>query len=130
MQRLVARLREFATNVFEAKDIDLEFTVADEVNDVKLDMEARRDFFLIGKEAINNAAKYAQCSKVIIDLSIVNRQLHLWVKDDGIGFDVQQADGGNGLGNMQRRAAALRGDFKIQSEPGKGTAIHLQIPLP
>src|SRR5512138_1126030 len=89
MQKLVARLREFATNVFEAKDIDLEFTVSDEVNDVKLDMEARRDFFLIGKEAINNAAKYAQCSKVIIDLNIVNRQLHLWVKDDGIGFDVQ-----------------------------------------
>lgn len=130
MQRLVARLREFATNVFEAKDIDLEFTVSDEVNDVKLDMEARRDFFLIGKEAINNAAKYAQCQKVIITIEIINRQLHLLVKDDGIGFDVQQADGGNGMGNMQRRASSLRGDLKIQSQPGKGTVIHLQIPLP
>jgi signal transduction histidine kinase len=126
----VARLREFATNVFEAKDIDLEFTVSDEVNDVKLDMEARRDFFLIGKEAINNAAKYAQCQKVIITIEIINRQLHLLVKDDGIGFDVQQADGGNGMGNMQRRASSLRGDLKIQSQPGKGTVIHLQIPLP
>lgn len=130
MQKLVARLREFATNVFEAKDIDLEFTVADEVNDVKLDMEARRDFFLIGKEAINNAAKYAHCHKVFINIEIINRQLSLLVKDDGVGFEVQQADAGNGLGNMQRRANAMRGTLKIQSAPAAGTTIHLQVPLP
>jgi signal transduction histidine kinase len=129
MQKLVARLREFATSVFEARDIELEFVADEGVQDVKLDMEARRDFFLIGKEAINNAAKYAHCEKVWIHLSLQDRILKLLVKDNGRGFDVKAADGGNGMGNMQRRADALRGKLQIKSTPETGTEIKLSVPV-
>lgn len=129
MHKIVARMREFATNVFEAKEIDLSFTVAEEVNEVKLDMEARRDFFLVFKEAVNNAAKYSKCSKAEVEICVVKKQLLFHVKDNGIGFDVKSADGGNGLGNMQKRADALRGKLSIQSETGKGTTVLLNVPL-
>lgn len=66
MQKTVARMREFATNVLEAKNIELEFRVTEPDDDVKLDMEARKDFFLIFKEAVNNTAKYSKCTKASI----------------------------------------------------------------
>lgn len=129
MQKLVARLREFATQVLEAKEVTLQFEADEAVNDVRLDMEARRDFFLIGKEAINNAAKYARASRVHIQLQVQQRQLIMQLTDDGVGFDMTSADTGNGLGNMQRRAAALRGRLVIQSAPGQGTRLSLRIPI-
>lgn len=129
MQRLIARMREFATNVLEAKDMLIEFEADESLNNMKPDMEYRRDLFLLFKEAVNNAAKYSEGTKVKILIAPEFQKLKLVVADNGKGFDVKQADGGNGLGNMQRRAAALRGTIQILSEPGKGTTITLTSPL-
>lgn len=129
MQRIVARMREFATNVLESKDIEPVFHVAGNVNEVKLDMEQRRDFFLVFKEAVNNVAKYSKCKKATIQIGELKSRLVLMVKDDGVGFDVKTADGGNGLGNMQKRADALKGRLQIHSKPGEGTQVTLNIPV-
>ena len=129
MNKVTARMREFATNVLEAKEIDLEFTVDEKVYDEKLNMEARKDFFLIFKEAVNNAAKYSKAHKVIVHISAQHKNLMLSVKDDGVGFDVVKADSGNGLGNMKKRAEAMRGSLKFESMAGQGTNVILKIPI-
>jgi len=129
MQKITARMREFATNVLEAKEIELEFNVADEVYDVKLDMEARRDFFLVFKEAANNAAKYSKASMVNILIQMKNKKLQFEIKDNGVGFDVPNADAGNGMGNMKKRAEAMQGQLSIVSEKGAGTTVVLKIPV-
>ena len=129
MQKIIARMREYATNILEAKDIEVLFNIEEEVNDVKLDMEARRDFFLIFKEAVNNAAKYSKSEKVKISLLINNKQLTLEVIDDGEGFDVAHADSGNGLSNMQKRADAMQGRLQITSKKGSGTNVKLAVPF-
>ncbi len=129
MQKVVARMREFATNVFEAKDIDIDFRAEEEVNDAQIDMEARRDFFLVFKEAVNNAAKYSKCSHAEVNILVDHKKLILTVKDNGIGFNVKTADSGNGLGNMQKRAAAMRGTIHIQSGENAGTTVTLTVPL-
>lgn len=128
MDKIVARMRSFATEVLEAKDIDLAFTVSGDVQSVHLDMEQRRDFFLIYKEAINNIAKYAHCKKTIITLELTQQKLTLSIADDGAGFDVAAADTGNGLNNMRKRAENL-GSITIESIPGSGTTVCLQIPV-
>jgi signal transduction histidine kinase len=129
MQKITARMREFATGILEAKDIELDFKADEKVNNVKLNMEARRDFFLIFKEAINNVAKYSHCSKCSIQISLHQHRLLLDVQDNGIGFDVNKADGGNGLSNMQKRAEALKGRVSIQSKHGEGTQVTLNLPV-
>ena len=113
----------------EATEIDLEFKAAEEVNDAKIDMEGRRDFFLIFKEAVNNAAKYSKCSKATVHVFVENRKLILLVKDNGAGFNVKAADGGNGLGNMQKRTDALNGKLQLTSKEGEGTEVRLTVPL-
>src|SRR4029079_4060811 len=129
MQRIVARMREFATSVLEAKDIDIEFTVDEKVHEVKLNMEQRRDFFLVFKEAVNNVAKYSMSKLAIIQIAARQHRLVLMIKDDGNGFDVNAADNGNGLGNMQKRASSLKGRLQLQSKPGEGTTVILNIPV-
>ena len=128
MQKITARMREFATNVLEAKEIDFEFVVGEGVNEVKLNMEARRDFFLIFKEAVNNAAKYSNADKVLIQLTMQDKKLMLMVKDDGAGFDLEEADG-NGLGNMNKRADSMNGNVMIKSAIREGTTVKLVIPV-
>jgi signal transduction histidine kinase len=115
--------------ILEAKDIELDFTVDEKVNDVKLNMEARRDFFLIFKEAVNNVAKYSHCSKCSIHIALGQKRLLLNVRDNGIGFDVNNADSGNGLSNMQKRAEALKGRVSVHSTPGEGTQVMLTMPV-
>jgi signal transduction histidine kinase len=129
MNKVTARMREFATNVLEAKEIDLEFTVDEKVYDGKLNMEARKDFFLIFKEAVNNAAKYSKANKVVVHITSQYKNLVLSVKDNGVGFDAAKADSGNGLGNMKKRAEAMRGVLKFESVAGQGTNVILKIPI-
>jgi ligand-binding sensor domain-containing protein/two-component sensor histidine kinase len=129
MQRVTARMREFATNVLEAKDILLHFVVEEDVFDVRLNMEARRDFFLVFKEALNNAAKYSRATEVWVSVAMYNRQLSFAIKDNGVGFDVAKADGGNGLGNMQKRADNMNGKLRVKSVEGEGTEVWLVVPV-
>jgi ligand-binding sensor domain-containing protein/two-component sensor histidine kinase len=128
MQKIAARMREFAINVLEAKEIEMDFRIDESVFDVKLNMEARRDFFLVFKEAVNNAAKYSKASMVTIQLGVHNKRLILLVEDDGIGFDPESADNGNGMNNMQKRADAMNGRLQVTSGE-RGTQLTLNIPV-
>ncbi|MFN3665146.1 MAG: two-component regulator propeller domain-containing protein [Sediminibacterium sp.] len=128
MQKITARMREIATSVLEAKDIDLLFHTDPSIDEIKLNMEARRDFFLLFKEAINNIAKYSKASLATVHLTVHHKRLLMIIKDNGIGFDIEQADG-NGLGNMYKRAASLKGRIQIQSKLNEGTQITLNIPV-
>jgi nitrate/nitrite-specific signal transduction histidine kinase len=129
MQRITARMREFATGVLEARDIDFRFGVDEQVQLLKLDMEARRDLFLLFKEAVNNLAKYSQCRHANIEIFIAGKKLVMKIADDGVGFDINNADTGNGLYNMQKRAQSLQGKLVIDAQPGKGTKVLLEMPL-
>ena len=129
MQRIVARMREYATNMLEAKDIEYQFKAEESLNDIKIDPEKRRDLFLIFKEAVNNLAKYSQCTRAHIVLKLHRKNLVMLVEDDGNGFDTKIADSGNGLINMKKRAESLKGRLEIKSAPGKGTRVIMEVPV-
>jgi PAS domain S-box-containing protein len=77
------------------------------------------------QEALNNIVKHAQASQVEIELSCVNKQGILKIKDDGIGFETSRSSNGIGLLSMRERATALGADFKVISSPGAGTVIEM-----
>ena len=90
-------------------------------------MEQRRDLFLIFKEAVNNVAKYANATEVHIEVTLNDHKLSLNIKDNGTGFDVEKADSGNGLNNMQKRAEKLNAQFNILSKENAGTTVFLEM---
>ena len=129
MQKIIARMREFASGALEPKNVDIDFHVDEHVPHIKLNMEARRDLFLIFKEAINNVAKYSNCTNVVINVSYTDKNLLLKIKDNGVGFDMQTADSGNGISNMKKRAAMLNGHIRWQTDRKRGTLVLLNIPV-
>ena len=128
MQNMVLRMREFVNHTLELKNIDVEFNVNENILSQTLPMEQRRDFFLIFKEAVNNAAKYSKATKVVIQLNKPNDTMQLCVTDNGVGFDTSRFTTSNGLKNMKERAEALHGALVINSAPGDGTLVQLQFP--
>lgn len=127
--KTIARIREFAASVCEAKNIELHMQVQEEINPILLNMEQRRHVYLICKEAINNAVKYSACTWLTITVNKQVKQIVITITDNGIGFNVKQADSGNGLSNMQKRAASLKAFFDITSNEKTGTTIQLKIPI-
>jgi signal transduction histidine kinase len=129
MGKIVARMREVAGSSLEPKDIEYRFYIDETVNHLKLDMGKRRDLFLIYKEAINNMAKYSECSKAIIHITSKNKRMIMHIEDNGCGFDETLLNDGNGLINMRKRAEGLKGRLTIKSKPGVGTELTLNIPV-
>ncbi|HSI77164.1 MAG TPA: histidine kinase [Lunatimonas sp.] len=127
MDKVIARMREFATNAMEAKDIDFQFDIDEDIYKVKLPMDSRRDLFLIFKESVNNLVKYSKCESAIIHFSLKKGKLHMRVKDYGQGFELNGADSGNGLTNMKKRAQNMGGELIIISEIGVGTEVVLDV---
>ncbi|HEX8735711.1 MAG TPA: two-component regulator propeller domain-containing protein [Pyrinomonadaceae bacterium] len=135
---LTQRMRRFASEIFTAADIDLEFRAPEANLDAPLGANLRREVFLIFKESVNNVVKHADAKAVEIEFTIENDCLILTLKDDGRGFepdaeaveyDWQATKGGNGLPGMKKRATELGGEFSVESKLGKGTLVTLRVPL-
>jgi signal transduction histidine kinase len=123
-------MRRHAEEVFALRDVDLEFNAPTADTDLKLSVGVRRDVLLIFKEAVNNAAKYSDCSRVAIDFRVEHLALTLRIKDNGKGFEIDSENDGQGLRSMTRRADALGGKLKIDARNADGTIVELQMPLP
>jgi signal transduction histidine kinase len=124
LEQYVSRIKEFA-----AFTINLEIT--DAIDRIKFPMETRKSIFLIFKEAVNNTLKYAEATEVGIYLDLLDKNdVRLIIADNGKGFDPAIVTTGNGLETMALRARNCKGNFDLQSSPGRGTAIQAILPLP
>ncbi|MBV9956784.1 MAG: hypothetical protein JO360_00120 [Acidobacteria bacterium] len=129
------RMRRFASDILSARDIAFRFRVPDSEKDLRLGADFRREVYLIFKESVNNLVKYSQCTEAELEFKVEGDWLTIFVKDNGVGFDVEHASnghhsgmGGHGLASMRRRALALGGSYVVQSEKGAGTTVTLRVP--
>lgn len=129
MLSIVARMREYASSVCEAKNIDTVFNFSDRATQLHLNMNKRYDLLMIFKEAVNNCVKYADCSQVIITLDYNASVLVMEIADNGVGFEMATVNQGNGLANMKQRATAIGANLIITSGTGNGCAISLTLPI-
>ena len=81
------------------------------------------------KEALNNVVRHAQATAVEFSISAQAGVLKIEITDNGVGFDPAAEPGGHGVGNLQKRLEALGGKCQIESQPGSGTTISLNLPL-
>jgi len=80
-------------------------------------------------EALQNAAKYAEASHVVVRLQAEDGNLRFEVQDDGRGFDPDTTPRGAGLQNMADRVETLGGTIRVESSPGGGTTVWGSIPV-
>jgi signal transduction histidine kinase len=126
---VIARMREYACRTLETKKIDVHFKVEPNIDKSLMNIESRKNLYLIFKESINNAAKYSNAKSIWIDLSTAGAQLILSIRDNGDGFDLERCKTGNGLSNLRSRALELGASLQIDSQVGYGASILLHLPL-
>ena len=88
--------------------------------------------FRIAQEALTNVARHARASEVVVTLETIDTRARLTVADDGIGFnlDTLQRQGkrvGWGILTIRERAEAVSGRLELQSVPGKGTRVIIEV---
>ncbi len=123
LENLMIRIKRFASNLFEAKDIDYSIDIDDSIRDISLSMDYRQHIYLILKEAINNLVKYSECTNASIQIKKEQGILKISIADNGKGFIYKKINTGNGLLNMKERAQLINAELKIESAPGEGTKI-------
>jgi signal transduction histidine kinase len=130
---LLAALNQYADNLQENNGLLVEID-AQHHHDC-LDTEAQGVVFAIIEEAVNNAKKHAEASRILVRLSVENDLFVAQVIDDGCGFDVEAVErdygsrGSLGLINLKERAKLIEGTLNIDSAPGQGTQITLLVPV-
>lgn len=127
--KITDRMKNFALPLLSARNIQMEFKAAEGMDDYSLGMEQRKNLYLVFKEAVNNAAKYADCDRLTVHFEKTKNILTLSIADNGKGFDLKKKQDGNGLKNIQLRAREIGAEINIKSIAGQGTEIILKMPV-
>lgn len=120
--------RLFNTYTIEG-GMEIVFNLEEAVKKYPLSRELQLNLYRILQEQLKNILKYAKASVVEVDVIIYNNKLIMKIVDNGIGFKVDSVKGGIGMSNMKRRAELFSGNFEIDSSPGNGCTILIDIPL-
>jgi|GEM_PF-1391885 len=96
----------------------------------QLESHVEEALYGITQEALNNIMRHAQAHSITVHLIQSGQTLILKIEDDGVGFDPQQVStGGIGLKTMHERAESLNANLHIDSQPGQGTRITVEVKL-
>jgi len=123
---LIPALRWQAREVSRQTSMDV--TVSTDLVSDDLPDEYKTCIYRVVQEALHNSSRHSHATAVRIQVRQELRQLSLSIRDNGRGFDVKQSKG-MGLLGIEERVAHLGGRCTVQSEPGSGTAIDIDLPF-
>lgn len=121
-------IRKQAAELIESAGMDYHFDFPRQADEIRLSNEQKRNLILIAKEAVHNAIKHSNATSISITAKRSKEYLNLSFSDNGKGFTyVREQSAGNGLLNMQKRAAEIGGTIKITHEPGTTVSLTLKL---
>lgn len=129
---LVPALRQYINRYCKRLNIETKFEVINLKE--RLDTEVETVIYRVVQEALTNIAKHAQANKVYLRLERKESKVWVFIEDDGKGFVVEEVikredpECGVGLLGIRERIAPLKGSFSVQSHPGQGTRLYIEIP--
>ena len=131
LRSLVEYMNRRTDELFEKMPRQYQFVAPSELPECSIHAEVRHNVFLAYKEALTNSLKYAKASMVRIEIACDIARCRIMIADNGTGFDPGSVRAsGTGLKNMRQRMAEIGGEFELESQPGHGTTVRLQFPLP
>lgn len=129
LQKLIEKLEDYCKQMAAVKRMKIKIEITPNLAQLQLPVEARRNIYLICKEAINNAVKYSFAKKLLIGMMERDRVLYIQITDDGVGFDADILSSGNGLKYMNQRARLIDARLAVLSKKMEGTTIELSYQL-
>jgi signal transduction histidine kinase len=122
-------LFQMANKQCELTSCRCRFYIQDLPREIIVQSQIRHNICMAVKEAINNTIKHAQASEIIFNVTFIHFLLTISIQDDGSGFKPDDKFIGNGLNNLRQRMKDIGGVCLIESGPGRGTTIQLQLEI-
>ncbi len=107
-------------------EIEAEFSAEGDFSE--LGDDAQLVVYRVAQEALSNAGRHAEATRIEVRLRRLDGGVELTVADDGRGFAFDESEGGLGIGGMRERALLIGGELTIESRPGRGTTVRLTVP--
>ena len=122
-------IKEFVREISDSKEVNIyyEFYPKQELETISKNVQV--DIYRIIQELLTNAIKHADASEINLYLTKHDDYINLMVEDDGKGFQPDMAHSGIGLKNIQSRVTSLKGSITIDSNPGAGTTVTVDLAL-
>jgi ligand-binding sensor domain-containing protein/two-component sensor histidine kinase len=127
--QLLQKLMLYANELTNAAFIDFKMKIDQDLPEEKLNMEERRNIYLICKEAIHNAVKYSKGNEIEMKVLKEDHTMQISIRDNGCGFNTESFFIGNGLINMQTRAKEIAAELIVESAKERGTKVGLKMKL-
>lgn len=124
---LVETLRRQLEGLRQELGWQVEFS--NELNGTAVPGALETSLYRIAGECMNNARRHSQTQRVELSLRHVDGEIRMEFRDWGVGFDPSSNPGGVGLGSMRERVELLRGRVEVESAPGQGTVVKVDLPL-
>jgi signal transduction histidine kinase len=125
---LQSRIHNFMEKAQEVKeDIRFNFEVDASLKNINFTSVEGMNLYRTLQEAINNSIKYAHPKNISISIKPIDNTISISIADDGIGFEMEQVELGNGIHNMRKRITENGGLFEITSAKATGTKISIQL---
>jgi two-component system sensor histidine kinase UhpB len=105
----------------------VEATLAEQGDFSNLDDDVQLVVYRVAQEALSNAARHSGAKRIAVALRRAEDGVELEVVDDGRGFAFEQSEGGLGIAGMRERALLVGGELTIESRPGRGTTVRLNL---
>ena len=122
---MTAYIRSYALEYFENTGVNCKISIPENLPNIEVIGEIRRNVFLVVKEALNNILKHSRATEVEITLVRNDNVLDLYIQDNGVGINLDALrQFGNGLKNMKKRMADVGIEFSIENK--NGTLITLR----
>lgn len=129
LDQLLSYLREYVNKQLEYSGINYTVAIAEIDKSIVVSNEQMRNILLIAKETVNNAIKHSRAKNIIVKSAYQSGNLQIEIKDDGVGFSMQEKYPGNGLRNIRQRVAEIKGELKIETVAGKSSRFMYAFPL-
>lgn len=125
---MIAYIRSYALEYFENTGVNCRISIPENLPDIEVIGEIRRNVFLVVKETLNNILKHAQATEVGITLLRNDNELILYIQDNGVGIKLDALrQFGNGLKNMKKRMADVNIEFNIENKNGTLVTIRRKV---
>jgi signal transduction histidine kinase len=126
---IAGAMRGFCQEFGEQQKLEIDFNAHDLPSPLSPDITLC--LFRVLQEALHNSAKHSRVRHLEVRLWGTSDEIHLTVKDSGVGFDREAAKESRGLGliSMEERLKLVNGTLSIDSQPKRGTTIHARVPV-
>lgn len=123
------RIKSYAEKVKSVKP-ETSFLFENNISeDITLSSVQAMNLFRVFQEIINNALKHSEASEIKIMFSTRNNKVQFQITDNGIGFNTENYEAGNGLSNIKTRISDINGSCEVTSKENEGTSYKINIPV-